>query len=83
TCSRPAFGSTLTVPEHVDVLVLPKLENVELRDWKAYDASVEAGYQAAREALSQSTLVAAEYPPSSAAPTAPGAPLLDTKIRTG
>ncbi|MEL6830402.1 MAG: patatin-like phospholipase family protein [Pseudomonadota bacterium] len=69
--------------EHVDVLVLPKLENVELRDWKAYDASVEAGYQAAREALSQSTLVAAEYPPSSAAPTAPGAPLLDTKIRTG
>ena len=48
--------------EHVDVLVLPELENIELRDWKAYDASVEAGYRAACEALSQSTLVAAEYP---------------------
>lgn len=48
--------------EHVDVLVLPQLENVELRDWKAYDASVEAGYEAACEALAKSTLVAAEYP---------------------
>ena len=42
--------------ELVDVLVLPELKNIELRDWKAYDSAVEAGYQAAMTALKQSDL---------------------------
>ena len=42
--------------ELVDVLVLPELKNIELRDWKAYDEAVEAGYLAAMTALKQSDL---------------------------
>ncbi|MEO0550166.1 MAG: patatin-like phospholipase family protein [Pseudomonadota bacterium] len=42
--------------ELVDVLVLPELKDIELRDWKAYDACVEAGYVAAKAALKSSGL---------------------------
>lgn len=42
--------------ELVDVLVLPELKDIELRDWKAYDEAVEAGYLAAMTALKQSDL---------------------------
>lgn len=42
--------------ELVDVLVLPELKDVELRDWKAYDQAVEAGYHAAMTALKESDL---------------------------
>ncbi|MEL7110906.1 MAG: patatin-like phospholipase family protein [Pseudomonadota bacterium] len=42
--------------ELVDVLVLPELKDIELRDWKAYDTAVESGYQAAMTALKQSDL---------------------------
>jgi NTE family protein len=42
--------------ELVDVLVLPELKDIELRDWKAYDAAVEAGYMAAMTALKNSGL---------------------------
>ncbi len=35
-----------------DVLVTPHLEGIELRDWKSYDAAVEAGYTAMVDALS-------------------------------
>jgi NTE family protein len=42
--------------ELVDVLILPELKDVELRDWKAYDQAVEAGYQAAMTALKHSDL---------------------------
>ena len=35
----------------VDMLVLPELADIELRDWKAYDAAVEAGYDAAIKAI--------------------------------
>ncbi len=34
-----------------DVLVVPELEDVALRDWTAYDDAVEAGYKAAKAAL--------------------------------
>lgn len=34
-----------------DVLILPELPDIELRDWKAYDAAVEAGYSAAMDVL--------------------------------
>jgi len=40
----------------VDVLVMPDLKDVELRDWKAYDPAVEAGYVAALAALKESDL---------------------------
>lgn len=42
--------------ELVDFLILPELQDIELRDWKAYDAAVEAGYLAAMNALKQSDL---------------------------
>ncbi|MEO0466974.1 MAG: patatin-like phospholipase family protein [Pseudomonadota bacterium] len=37
--------------ELADMLILPELEGIELRDWKAYDAAVDAGYTAAVKAL--------------------------------
>jgi NTE family protein len=42
--------------ELVDVLVLPELKDIELRDWRAYDQAVEAGYTAAMTALKHSDL---------------------------
>lgn len=36
-----------------DLLVIPQPHGVEIRDWKAYDLAVEAGYQAMTEALSR------------------------------
>ncbi|MEO1642465.1 MAG: patatin-like phospholipase family protein, partial [Pseudomonadota bacterium] len=44
--------------ELVDVLVLPELKDIELRDWKAYDATVQAGYDAAMAVLKESDLMA-------------------------
>ena len=41
--------------EATDVLVLPEVAGIEIRDWKAYDRAVEAGYQATRDALSKLT----------------------------
>ncbi len=41
----------LTPRDKADIIILPELPDIELRDWKAYDASVEAGYKAAMEAL--------------------------------
>jgi len=37
--------------ELADVCVVPELNNIELRDWTCYDGAVEAGYEAALEAL--------------------------------
>ncbi len=42
--------------ENVDVLVLPDVQDVELRDWKAYDVAVEAGYRATVQALKEGAL---------------------------
>lgn len=42
--------------ELVDVLILPELKDIELRDWKAYDEAVEAGYLSALNALKSSDL---------------------------
>ena len=36
---------------NVDVLILPEIQGVELRDWKAFDSAVEAGYAAAEHAV--------------------------------
>ena len=37
--------------EATDVLILPRVEHIEIRDWKAFDPAVAAGYEAAVEAL--------------------------------
>jgi NTE family protein len=34
-----------------DVLILPKVDDIEIRDWRRYDIAVSAGEDAAREAL--------------------------------
>ena len=36
-----------------DVLIVPMVDNVEIRDWKAYDRAVAAGQRAALEALDE------------------------------
>ncbi|MFN7056670.1 patatin-like phospholipase family protein [Hyphomonas sp.] len=41
----------LSPRDMADVLILPDLPDVELRDWKAYDSAVEAGYAAAMDVL--------------------------------
>ena len=41
----------LSPRDMADVLILPELPDIELRDWKAYDAAVEAGYTAAMSVL--------------------------------
>jgi NTE family protein len=38
-----------------DVLILPEVDAIEIRDWKAFDPGVSAGYQAATEALDSLT----------------------------
>jgi len=47
----PAHGRDMT-----DVMILPELPGIELRDWSAYDAAVEAGYVAAKAALATSDI---------------------------
>ncbi|MFN4025224.1 MAG: patatin-like phospholipase family protein [Hyphomonas sp.] len=41
----------LSPRDMADVLILPELPDIELRDWKAYDTAVEAGYTAAMAVL--------------------------------
>lgn len=41
--------------EATDVLILPMVDHIEVRDWKAYDEAVEAGALAARAALAKLT----------------------------
>jgi NTE family protein len=36
-----------------DVLIMPNPDRVDIRDWKAYDPSIEAGYLAAKESLAK------------------------------
>ena len=37
--------------EATDVLILPAVDKIEIRNWKGYDPAVEAGYRAACDAL--------------------------------
>jgi len=41
----------LAARQTADVLILPRLESVEIRNWKAFEPAASAGYAAAREAL--------------------------------
>lgn len=47
----PTSGRGLT-----DLMILPDLPDIELRDWTAYDEAVEAGYQAAQALLQTSEI---------------------------
>ncbi|MEQ9316458.1 MAG: patatin-like phospholipase family protein [Henriciella sp.] len=55
--------------ELVDMLVLPDLRDIELRDWEAYDEAVEAGYKAAQAAIQSGSLYEYCYGPSNAVPS--------------
>ena len=41
--------------EATDVLILPKVDRIDIRNWRAYDPAVAAGYQAAVDAISALT----------------------------
>ncbi len=41
--------------EATDVLIQPDVSSIEIRDWRAYDEAVEAGYRATIEALGKVT----------------------------
>jgi NTE family protein len=47
---------TLSSRTHVDLLIEPTLENVTIRDWKAFDRAVDTGYRYARERLAGADL---------------------------
>jgi NTE family protein len=54
SATAPAHGrSAIMAP---DLLILPELEGIQLRDWKAFDRAVEAGYQATKRALQAAPL---------------------------
>ena len=56
-----------------DILIVPQLENIELRDWRAYDSAVEAGYEAGIRALENTDLLAApDKQPAQAIPEIAG-----------
>ena len=40
-----------SIKDACDLMVIPTIEGVELRDWKAFEPAVEAGYQAMKAAL--------------------------------
>ncbi len=49
-------SATASVPQsshsnEPDLLIVPQLDGIELRDWKAFDQAVEAGYRATTRAL--------------------------------
>jgi NTE family protein len=52
--SATASLATNNKASEPDFLIVPQLEGIELRDWKAFDQAVEAGYTATTRAL-QST----------------------------
>lgn len=55
--------------ELVDVLVVPELRDIELRDWEAYDEAVQAGYEAAQKALASGELIDFCYGPKAQIPS--------------
>jgi NTE family protein len=49
-------GAELAIAqESTDVLIQPEVDAIEIRDWKAFDPAVEAGYEATREVLATLT----------------------------
>lgn len=50
SATMPTARAMAATRDRADVLIEPKLADIELRDWKAYDRAVEAGRRAALEA---------------------------------
>ena len=46
-------GEMLLARQGADLVIAPQMSGIEIRDWKAYDAAVDAGYTAAVQALDQ------------------------------
>jgi len=55
--------------ELVDVLVVPDLRDIELRDWEAYEDAVQAGYEAAKKAIASGELIDFCYGPTAEIPS--------------
>jgi len=49
--TAPTQKETAMAHEACDLLIVPRIEGVELRDWRAFEPAVAAGHQAARLAL--------------------------------
>ena len=49
--TAPTAKETAMAHEACDLLIIPKIEGVELRDWRAFEPAVSAGYLAAKAAL--------------------------------
>ncbi len=46
-----AGAEMIAAHQATDVLVQPDVDEIEIRDWKAFDRAVEIGYRATLEAL--------------------------------
>lgn len=55
--------------ELVDVLIVPELRDIELRDWEAYDEAVQAGYESAKQAIASGELLDFCYGPKAEIPS--------------
>ena len=55
--------------ELVDVLIVPELRDIELRDWEAYDEAVAAGYEATKNAIASGNLFDFCYGPKGEVPS--------------
>jgi NTE family protein len=49
--SATASVDAMKSRDKTDLLILPNMEGIQLRDWKAFDAAVESGYNAAIRAI--------------------------------
>lgn len=44
-------GETLMRRDVADLLIMPTLQNIDIRDWRSYDRAVQEGYEAAMEKI--------------------------------
>ena len=51
--TAPTTRETAQAHEAADLLIIPEIEGVELRDWRAFEPAVAAGHAAAKAALSR------------------------------
>lgn len=56
----PSQGDWEAARANSDIYVMPTVDDVDLRDWKAYDRAVEAGYSAGMRALATLSLGSAQ-----------------------
>ena len=51
TCTAPTARETAQSHEAADLLIIPEIKGVELREWRAFDPAVAGGYSAAKLAF--------------------------------